>query len=61
MVKKLPANAGDIGVFGWILDEEDPLEEGLATLYDMEKFREEYGFDPKKLKLNSSVKTYKTF
>ena len=31
MVKKLPANAGDIGVFGWILDEEDPLEEGLAT------------------------------
>ena len=31
MVKKLPANAGDIGVLGWILDEEDPLEKGLAT------------------------------
>ena len=31
VVKKLPANAGDIRDTGLILDREDALEEGMAT------------------------------
>ena len=30
-VKTLPANAGDIGDFGWSLVREDPLKQGMAT------------------------------
>ena len=31
MAKNPPANAGDVGEEGSILDREDPLEEGMAT------------------------------
>ena len=30
-LKTLPANAGDIGYFGWSLVREDPLKQGMAT------------------------------
>ena len=31
VVKNLPANAVAVSDVGWILDQEDPLEEGMAT------------------------------
>ena len=31
MVKNLPANTGDIRDVGSVLEQEDPLEEGMAT------------------------------
>ena len=31
MVKNLPTNTGELRVMGWILGQEDPLEEDMAT------------------------------
>ena len=35
MVKNPPANAGDIGDIGLILEQKDPLEEEMATHYSI--------------------------
>ena len=35
MVKDLPANAGNLRDAGWILDWEDPLEEQIATHFNI--------------------------
>ena len=35
MVKNPPANAGDIGDIGLILEQKDPLEEEMATHFSM--------------------------
>ena len=46
MVKHLPASAGDIKRHGLILDQEDPLEEGMATLSSILAWRIPWAEEP---------------
>ena len=49
MVKKLPANAGDIRDTGLILDREDALEEGMATYSSIVAWRIPWTEEPGRL------------
>ena len=49
MVKKLPANAGDIRDTGLILDREDALEEGMATYSSIVAWRIPWTKEPGRL------------
>ena len=49
VVKKLPANAGDIRDTGLILDREDALEEGMATYSSIVAWRIPWTEEPGRL------------
>ena len=46
MVKKLPANAGDVRDVGSTLDGEDPLEKGMATHFSILAWRISWTKEP---------------
>ena len=49
MVKKLPANAGDVRDVGSTLDGEDPLEKGMATHFSILAWRISWTKEPGRL------------